>query len=89
MSLTHASLPRMTTWGVIVLAPKSKRRDVTLQHCAGGSSVGSKPKTVQVMRNRAPASGWEAAQSRFGSGAGMSRDGRRRFARLDPKIDDL
>jgi hypothetical protein len=56
MPLTHASLPHMTTWGVIMVAPKSKRRDVTQRHCAS-HSVGSEPEAVQVPRGHALASG--------------------------------
>jgi hypothetical protein len=74
--LTHASLPHMTTREVMVVALKSKRRDITLQHYAGGSSTGSKPETVQVPRNQAPAGGCEAAWSQFGVRAGTSQDGR-------------
>jgi hypothetical protein len=89
VSLTQAAPRRVTFHGIIMVAAEFKRRDVTLSHWAGGSGVGSKPETVQVSRNWAPASGCEAAQSRFGSRAGMSGDGRRRFVRLNFKIDDL
>jgi hypothetical protein len=76
MLLTHASLLHMTTREVIVvMTPKSKRRDVTLQHCAGRSVV-SGPEAAQVPRGHTPASGRMAVASRIGLGAGMSRDGR-------------
>jgi hypothetical protein len=70
------------------MAPKSKRRDVTLRHYAGGGSVGLEPEAAQVPRGRVPASGRVAAASRINPGAGTSRDGRSRSRRLDLKIDD-
>jgi hypothetical protein len=54
--LTHASLPHMMTQGLITVAPKSKRRDITLRHCAS-RGVSSEPEAVQVLRGRAPANG--------------------------------
>jgi hypothetical protein len=76
MPLTYVSSPRMTTRGVIVVVtPKSKQRDRTLQRCAG-RSVGSEPVVVQVPRGCVLASSRTAVTSRIGLGAGTSRDGR-------------
>jgi hypothetical protein len=73
--LMHAGPPHMMTREVIVVVtPKSKRQDRTLQHCAG-RSVGSKPEVAQVPRGRVPASGRMADASRIRFGAGTSRDG--------------
>jgi hypothetical protein len=73
--LSHASLPHMMTRGVIMVAPKSKRRDITLRRCAS-RGVGSEPEAVQVLRGRAPASGRMGAAGRIDPGVGTSRDGR-------------
>jgi hypothetical protein len=75
MSLTHASLPHMMTWGVTVMAPKSKRRDVTLQNYASRSK-GSEPKAAQVLRDSVLASDRVVAASRINPRAGTSRDDR-------------
>jgi hypothetical protein len=56
------------------VAAKSKRRDITLRHCAS-RGVGSESEVVQVLRGRTPANGRGAAHSRVGPGAGASRDG--------------
>jgi hypothetical protein len=56
-----------------MVAAKSNRRDVTLRHCASGSSVGSKPKAVQVPRSQMPAG--DRGQSPAGSVLELARPG--------------
>jgi hypothetical protein len=78
----------MTLSGIITETEESKRQDMALRHCAG-HSVGSKPEAAQVPRDHVPASGRVAAASQINPGAGTSRDGQRRSARLGLKINDL
>jgi hypothetical protein len=87
--LTHASLLHMTTREVIVMmTPKSKRRDVALRHYVE-RNVGSESEAAQVPRGHAPASGRMAVASRINPGANMPRDSRWRSTRLNLKIDSF
>jgi hypothetical protein len=78
----------MTFSGIIMETEESKRQDMTLRHSAS-RSVGLEPKVAQVPRDCVPASDRVAAASQINPGAGTSREGRWRAARLNLKIDDF